>query len=117
MRVWKLRCPNGYSSGGSGGGDEKSTDQMELTWQRWCGVAKGQMPPNELYRRCLVTPGKIADWLRDSASCDSDPKGAAGVLKRALMWWRQAARDAARYGQDSVMRTQTLDNSPLLSLP
>lgn len=96
LRMWKLRCPNGYLSGGSGGGDEKPTDKMELTWQRWCGLREGQLPPNELYRRCLVTPGKVVDWLRHSDACDRDPKGAAGVLKRALEWWRLASRDVGR---------------------
>jgi hypothetical protein len=98
LRVWKLKCPNGFPSGGPGGGYEKPTDKMEDTWRRWCGLRDGQVPPNELYRRCLVTPGKVVDWLRDSSTCDRDPKGAAGVLKRALEWWRLAARDAKKAG-------------------
>lgn len=96
MRAWKLFCPNGFPSGGSGGGDPKPTDRLEAHWLRWCG------PPSELYRRCYVTPGKVADWLRDSAACDRDPKGAAGVLKRALEWWRQAARDVPHADCDRV---------------
>jgi hypothetical protein len=101
LRAWMLitSAVDCRSPSPGAGIDRASTERLQRVWRRWCGVSHGQLPPDELYRRCLVRPSVVVDWIKHSDSCDRDPKGAAGVLKRALEWWRLAARDVAKSGK------------------
>lgn len=95
-RAWVvITAGSGFKShAGGSGADSKASERLQKVWRHWAG---------ELFARCLVRPAKVVEWINPklfgedvAPSCDRDPKGAAGVLKRALEWWRLASRDVGR---------------------
>lgn len=76
--------------------DRASSERLQKTWRHWSA---------ELFPRCYVRPALVVQWINPklfgetAAGCDTDPKGSAGVLRKALVWWKLAARDAGRDAQ------------------
>lgn len=96
-----------------GGSASLESERLQKIWRRWCGLPQRPWAEfktisdfttghGELFKRCSVGPDVIAGWLLPNTS--DDPKrrefdiGAKDTLKRALEWWRQAARDVGRSG-------------------
>lgn len=103
-RGFRSRAPNGGGSRGAGPGvDPRTVDVIDLTYMRWCVNDSLGRPYNELRRRCGVDPDQVVDWLNDFARWAKDDKADDGVLIKALEWWKEAAREAAR-NAESVVR-------------
>lgn len=103
-RTWVIiTAGSGFKSHAGGSSvDSNDSKRLQATWRRWCAEDATGRPFNELFRRCFVRPAIVVQWINPTlfgegaGGCDRDPKGAAGVLRRALEWWRLAARDVAR---------------------
>lgn len=65
-------------------------ERLQRVWRHWAAEM-----PARTHVRCFV----VVEWIMGDRLCDSDPKGAAGVLKIALEWWLKAGQET------STMRT------------
>lgn len=98
---WRAIVPPSVAGTTRGGGREPDPDdieQAEETYRLWCWAMDGR--PSELFRRCMVSPAKVVEWMTDqegiARTFDFNEKGALGVLKRALDWWIEAAQQTAK---------------------
>lgn len=97
-RGFRNRAPNGTGSRGAGPGvDPHTVDVIDLTYIRWCVQDSLGRPYNELRRRCGVEPDTVVDWLNNFDLWARDDKAEEGALIKALEWWKEAAREAAKW--------------------
>lgn len=100
LRAWRIRTSevdNRTRQPGYSEHDSDTSERLQLTWVKWCGRRAGELPPDELYRRCSVRPDVIVGYITDYAFIGwGADAGALGVLKRALDWWAAAEGEVGK---------------------
>lgn len=97
---WRVAVPPRMAGMTPGTGQPPHEDDIEkgeATYRRWCAPLDGR--PSRLFRRCMVGPATIVQWMTPSdtpSGLDLDEKGALGVLKSALDLWMDCANEASK---------------------